>query len=100
MAILILVTNKKVGKSFLYSGLNHKGKKKIVSTYRMTVTNESGSVEEFPVTRDTMATVFGKKNKCKYDEGGEAPPNKSGTPYRAHIRTDGSKGFRLELYEP
>ena len=99
MAISILITNRKIGKSRLYSEPNQKGKKMVVPAYQTLLANESGSAEEFRVTRDTIVTVFGVKTTGKYGENDEAPPNRSDAPYRARIRTDGRKGFRLELYE-
>ncbi len=100
MAISIIITNQKIGKSHIYSELNHQGKREIVPTYRMIIFNESGTVQEFAVTRDTVVTAFGQKSPSKYGKDNECPPNKIKKPYLGHIRTDGEKGFRIELYEP
>lgn len=99
MAIQILITNKKVGKSWIYSQLNQQGRKKSVPTYRLLVLNESGNIAEFAVTRDGAADLFGSGSAGRYGLHGEVPPNKLSRPYRAHIREDGRRGFRLELYE-
>jgi hypothetical protein len=71
--ISIYITNEKIGKEK-------------IPLYKMLVLNESGSMAEFAVTRNAVTK--------------EAPGNKSGKPYFGHIREDGEKGFRIELYEP
>ena len=73
MAVSIYITDKAV----------KRGKTPL---YKMFLFNESGSMAEFPVTRDAVTE--------------EAPANRPGKPYSGHIREDGPKGFRIELYEP
>ncbi|RJQ14521.1 hypothetical protein C4553_00390 [Candidatus Parcubacteria bacterium] len=99
MAIQLFITNQKSGWTRLWSLQNHKGKVKKTFSYRMFILNESGSVREFEVSRDALVPTFIKRKQSKYGIDGEAPPNKIQKPYNARIRTDGKKGFRLELYE-
>jgi hypothetical protein len=76
MAVSIYITGKKAGEGSLQKN----------PLYEMLVFNEFGSMAEFVVTRDSVTK--------------KAPANKPGKPYFGHIREDGLKGFRIELYEP
>ena len=67
-----------------------------VSTYRMTITNESGTSSNFDVTRDTNYNGPAAQQRGLYGRDSEAPPGE----YQGHIRRDGNKGFRIELYDP
>lgn len=100
MAVTIRVTNKKAGTSFLYARPGQKGRRKKVPAYRAIISNESGATAEVPVTRDTVVQAFGEQRDLRYGTNDECPPNKKNKPYSGHIRTDGTKGFRIELYEP
>lgn len=86
MPIKITITNQIVGNGVICA---QKGKPETatpVPLYKMVIENNENVVAELPVTRDTS-----KNEQC--------PPNKPGVPYQARIRTDGERGFRLELYE-
>jgi RHS repeat-associated protein len=67
-----------------------------VNTYKMTLKNDSGSGRTFNVTRDTNYNDTAARTRGQYVSHGETPPGD----YRGHIRTDGSKGFRVEIYDP
>ena len=99
MAISIRITGDIVGEGVLYSGDNKTGKRHAVPLYRMILSNKAGTERELGVTRDTLVTVGKKQLRDKYGLFGECPPNKNDVPYEAFIRTDGERGFRLQLYE-
>jgi RHS repeat-associated protein len=96
----IIVTNQVVGQSVVRSlpgGAGVPGQKvENVPLYKAVIVNESGSVRLTSVTRDTNATGPVKETRGKFGSSQEAPP---GT-YDGRIRTDGKKGFRVELSDP
>jgi hypothetical protein len=100
MAITVRITNEQAGSSYLYERPEQKGARKKAPTYRVFVSNSLGQEAEFLVTRDTVVNMFGAQRDFKYGTNDECPPNKKSKPYHGHIRTDGTKGFRIELYEP
>jgi hypothetical protein len=51
---------------------------------------------EFVVSRDTNVTGKAKDTRGRYGRGEETPPGV----YQGHVRTDGNKGFRIELTQP
>jgi RHS repeat-associated protein len=87
----IKVTNVVVRTQKIYD--KSTGKTTIVNTnsYRMIVENHSGTRRVFDVTRSSS---YGKRGE--YGKDRETPPGN----YIGSIRTDGSKGFRIELTEP
>ena len=97
----IVVTNvsTSAGRQDRQSYVNHRPRgppRENVNTYKMTVTNESGSQRAFNVTRDTNYNDTTAHTRGDYVSHGETPPGD----YKGHIRTDGSKGFRVEIYDP
>jgi RHS repeat-associated protein len=67
-----------------------------VNTYKLIITNDSGSKRVFNVSRDTNYNGTTSQTRGDYGSGSEAPPGA----YRGHTRSDGSRGFRVELYDP
>ena len=67
-----------------------------VSKYKVTISNDSGSKQVFNVSRDSNYNGTTADTRGDYGSGNEAPPGN----YRGHTRDDGTKGFRIELYDP
>lgn len=99
MAISIVITKEIIGESVLYSKEDQLGDRYRVPLYKMTLANESGTVKETGVTRDSIRTITTKRPRSRYGVQGECPPNRDGAPYDAFVRDDGKKGFRLQLFE-
>lgn len=85
--ITIRVTSDRVGRAHHYSERGRKGKRTLVSSYRMFLGCREREYH-FAVTRDT---VFGPSK--------EVPSNKEGVPYEGLVREDGHLGFRIQLFE-
>ena len=99
--LTIVITNIRTsGNSQTQSYVNHRPHggppRENVNTYKMTVTNESGDTRVFNVTRDTNYNGPTSETRGQYVKGGETPPGE----YKGNIRTDGAKGFRIEIYDP
>src|SRR5260370_5551326 len=71
-------------------------KTETVNTYKVIVTNETGQTRVFVVTRDTNRNGSVADMRGNYGTGNEAPPGQ----FKGHTREDGSKGFRIEVYDP
>jgi len=94
--LTVAVTNIASGSSHVNSRPGGGGTQETVKTYKVIITNESGSRNVFYVTRDTNYNGAAADQRGIYGSNSEAPPGE----YRGHIRRDRSKGFRIELYDP
>jgi len=98
--ITIVVTNIVTGTSTVNCQRNGQGNRvpETANTYRMTVTNESGTTREFNVTRDTNFNGPVAQTRGNYGTNSEAPPGN----YRGHIRNEPGHrlGWRVEIYDP
>ena len=97
----IVVTNQVVGRSYVnkYSSAEIRNNpllkqvRETVPTYRVVVTNDSGSGFSTQVTRDTNRKGPTSQTRGDYSSGNEAPPGV----YAGATRTDGALGPRVEL---
>ena len=100
--IRITVTNVPVGKSYVNRFTQREIQasrgalqqvRETVPTYRIVVTNDSGSSFASQATRDTNRAGDIAQTRGSYGPNQEAPPGA----YSGAVRTDGAKGFRIEL---
>ncbi|HNY42358.1 MAG TPA: RHS repeat-associated core domain-containing protein, partial [Bryobacteraceae bacterium] len=97
----IIVTNVPVGRSYVnrYTGREMRANPRLqqvrenVSTFRMILSNDTGSTRMTEVTRDTNRNGATSETRGNYGRDSEAPP---GT-YSGAVRTDVPMGFRVEL---
>jgi len=98
--IYILISALEVGQNPLWEKLGKKGRCKAVSTYRLEIwdTANPGQRFFFSVTRDSSRAIFDRHEE-RYLSGGECPPNKTCTPYRARLHKAKRNGWSLMVYE-
>jgi RHS repeat-associated protein len=89
--LYIKITNIVVGYQYLIDLSSGKRIRTEVLSYRVIVTNDSGTRRIFELTRGSS---HGKRGE--YGRLQEAPPGE----YTGKIRQDGRRGFRVELTEP
>jgi RHS repeat-associated protein len=87
----IKITNIVVGYQYLVDVSSGKRVRTEVMSYRVIVTNDSGTRRIFELTRGSS---HGKRGD--YGRLQEAPPGE----YTGKVRRDGRRGFRIELTEP
>jgi hypothetical protein len=98
MSISIHVTNTVVDDGYIYEKPGKRGAMLPAPLYSVQITSDQIE-HSFLVTRDTVRSLE-RAPAVQYGVAGECPPNKTDEPYHARIRTDGPRGFRLELFEP
>jgi len=97
MSIDITIEGKSIGTGQIFTDIE-RAHKVDVSGYQMIVRSKGFDDAVFTITRDTAHSLAHPEHR--YKTNGECPPSKDGEPYHARIRTDGPRGYRLELYEP
>jgi hypothetical protein len=94
--LTVVVSGVAVGRSYVNHRPGGGGPREAVSTYRVTLFNGSGSFESTAVTRDTNYNGPTSETRDNYGTASETPPGD----YAGRIRTEGSLGYRIQLYDP
>ena len=89
--LYIKITNIVIGYQYLVDVSSGKRTRIEVMSYRVVVTNDSGTRRIFELTRGSSHGERGQYGRLQ-----EAPPGE----YTGRIRQDGRRGFRVELTEP
>ncbi len=98
MAIHIVITGHKAGKTWMYEHVGKTGRKKLVPTYHANIERPDRTLFWFAVTRDSAKVVFGY-HKRRFLKNGECPPSRNSAPYRAKHQKAPRNGECLLLFE-